>query len=88
MLASPTTETNQHSAFRNFFSYIDDIEARVRLTDSVSRADFEKIVDQVIGSHVDPKEIELFFEVLDRNHNGRLEISELPPLQKQKNESL
>ena len=75
---TPNVE-HQHSAMKHFFSYIEDIEAKVRLSDSISRREFESIVTSVIGN-VDPKEIDLFFKVLDLNSNSRIDFSELPPV--------
>ena len=73
---TPNVE-HQHSAMKHFFSYIEDIEAKVRLSDSISRREFESIVTSVIGN-VDPKEIDLFFKVLDLDSNSRIDFSELP----------
>ena len=53
---TPSGVEHQHSAMKHFFSYIEDIEAKVRLSDSISRREFESIVTSVIGN-VDPKEI-------------------------------
>ena len=80
ILASPVATPGQHSALKHFFSYIEVIEAKVRLTDSISRTEFEAIVNSVIGNSVDPKEIDIFFKVLDGNRDSRLELSELPPI--------
>lgn len=80
VVARPAGVEHQHSAMKHFFTYIDDIESRVRLAESISRPEFETIVSSVIGGSVDPKEIDLFFRVLDGNRNNRIEASELPPL--------
>ena len=48
---------------KHFFSYVDDIETKVRLTESITRTEFETIVRKIIGNDVDPKEIDLFFKV-------------------------
>ena len=64
VLASPKYAESQHSALKNFFAYIEDIEARVKLSDSISRNEFESIVNGVIGNRVDPKEIDIFFKVI------------------------
>lgn len=72
---------HQHSALKHFFSYVDAIETKVRLSDSITRKEFEAIVRKIIGDPgVDPKEIDLFFKVLDNNKNNCIELSELPPL--------
>ena len=72
---------HQHSALKHFFSYVDAIETKVRLSDSITRKEFEAIVRKIIGDPgVDPKEIDLFFKVLDDNKNNCIELSELPPL--------
>ena len=76
----PATVEHQHSAFKHFFSYVDTIETKVRLNDSISRKEFEAIVKAIIGEGVDPNEIDLFFEILDSDKNDCIEISELPPL--------
>ena len=76
----PATVEHQHSAFKHFFSYVDTIETKVRLNDSISRKEFEAIVKGIIGEGVDPNEIDLFFEILDSDKNDCIEISELPPL--------
>ena len=73
---TPSVE-HQHSAMKYFFSYIEDIEAKVRLSDSINRHEFENIVTSVIGN-VDPKEIDLFFKVLDGDKNSKIDLSELP----------
>ena len=73
---TPSVE-HQHSAMKHFFSYIEDIEAKVRLSDSINRHEFENIVTSVIGN-VDPKEIDLFFKVLDGDKNSKIDLSELP----------
>ena len=81
VLAAPN-DLSQHSALKHFFSYIEVIEAKIRLKDSgISRSEFETIVNSVIGNSVDPKEIDIFFKVLDGNRNSRLELTELPPIQ-------
>ena len=59
----PSSVEHQHSAMKHFFSYVDDIETKVRLTESITRTEFETIVRKIIGNDVDPKEIDLFFKV-------------------------
>ena len=49
----------------------------MRLSDSINRHEFENIVTSVIGN-VDPKEIDLFFKVLDGDRNSKIDLSELP----------
>ena len=81
VVARPAGVDHQHSALKHFFSYVDAIETKVRLSDSITRKEFEAIVRKIIGDPgVDPKEIDLFFKVLDNNKNNCIELSELPPL--------
>ena len=80
LLQAAPNDLSQHSALRHFFSYIEVIEAKVKLKDSISRSEFEAIVNSVIGNTVDPREIDIFFKVLDGNQNSRLELTELPPI--------
>ena len=79
ILTSSASVEYQQSALKHFFLYIEAIEARIRLTDSISRKEFENIVTSVVGHRVDPKEIDFFFKVIDGNQNNRIELSELPP---------
>ena len=82
LVYSAPDDLSQHGALKHFFSYIEVIEAKVKLKDSgISRTEFEAIVNSVIGNAVDPKEIDIFFKVLDRNRDSHLELTELPPIQ-------
>ena len=80
VLNSPDSVENQHSALKHFFSYIEIIEAKVKMTDSISRQEFKSIVQNVVGNDVDAKEVDILFNVLDGNANNHLEFTELPPL--------
>jgi hypothetical protein len=80
VISRPAGIEHNHSGLKHFFSYIDDIEAKVRSSNSISRSEFEAIVASVIGTaDIDRKEVDLLFYVLDGNHNNSIEFKELPP---------
>ena len=74
----PTSSKYQHSAFKQFFSFIDDIETKIQECDYMDRHQFEKTVKSIIGNNVDKEELDMLFKVHDDDNDGKITKKELP----------
>ena len=74
----PTSSKYQHSAFKQFFSFIDDIETKIQESESMDRHLFEKTVKSIIGNNVCQEELDMLFKVHDDDNDGKITKKELP----------
>lgn len=73
------TSARSYQALKHFFSYVENIEVAIQKSKgkTIDKGEFRALLEPVIGTQLSQEEIDDIFEVLDQNHDGWVNISEL-----------